>query len=105
MAEKSTKPVPGADGFKFRYEANRICLQNKSGKNVGEITFPDIDDKTVDIDHTYVDPSLRGQGLAAKLLDAAVDLIRSKGKKAVPTCSYVVAKFEENKDYQSLQPW
>ncbi|WP_062228303.1 GNAT family N-acetyltransferase [Aureimonas frigidaquae] len=49
-------------------------------------------------DHTYVPESLRGQGIAEKLLDYAVDFARQKGKKVVPACSYVRAQFERHPD-------
>jgi len=104
MQQETYKPVPGVEDMKFKYEANRIALQDKAGKEVGEITFPSIDTNTVEINHTFVDPSLRGQGLAAKLVEAAVEKLRNEGKKAVPTCSYVKARFEENSEYQSLVP-
>ena len=38
------------------------------GKIMGEVDYIDIDDHTVNITHTFVDPSLRGQGLASKML-------------------------------------
>jgi predicted GNAT family acetyltransferase len=42
------------------------------------------------IDHTFVDESLRGQGIASKLVQAAVDEIESKGGVVKATCSYAV---------------
>ena len=63
------------------------ALLDGGGRAIAEITFPDIDEDTVDINHTFVDESLRGQGMAGKLMEAAVNQIQSQGKKAVPTCS------------------
>lgn len=74
----------------FTYYPNRIALLDGGGRAIAEITFPDIDEDTVDINHTFVDESLRGQGMAGKLMEAAVNQIQSQGKKAVPTCSYAV---------------
>ena len=78
----------------FTYYPNRIALLDGGGRAIAEITFPDIDEDTVDINHTFVDESLRGQGMAGKLMEAAVNRIQSQGKKAVPTCSYAVKWFE-----------
>ncbi len=72
----------------FFSEANRILLQNKTGKMLGEITFPNVGKNTVEIDHTFVDSSLRGQGMAGKLVELAVEQIKSEGKQAIPTCTY-----------------
>jgi predicted GNAT family acetyltransferase len=66
------------------------------GALVAEVTFPDAGGGAVDINHTFVDESLRGQGVAAKLMQEAYDEIKAQGKKAVATCPYAVAWFERN---------
>ncbi|KAJ1271022.1 hypothetical protein BS78_06G096800 [Paspalum vaginatum] len=43
----------------------------------------------MDMVHTYVPRSKRGQGLAALLCDAAFAHARSRGMRVVPTCSYI----------------
>ena len=72
----------------FTIEKNRIFMQNESGKTLAEITFPETSDGVYTIDHTFVDESLRGQGVAAKLVQAAVDEIEKRGGKVKATCSY-----------------
>ena len=47
----------------------------------GEVTFPSIDQDTVDINHTFVDPSLRGMGMAGKLMEAAAGEIRRQERR------------------------
>jgi len=44
---------------------------------------------SMDLYHTFVPPSLRGGGIAAKLCDHAFDYADEKGFKIVPSCSYV----------------
>jgi uncharacterized protein len=41
------------------------------------------------ITHTGVHPSLQGQGIAAKLIDAAFEHARTNALKIDPVCSYV----------------
>jgi predicted GNAT family acetyltransferase len=41
------------------------------------------------ITHTFVPPELRGQGIAEKLVRAALDHARAGQLKVVPQCSYV----------------
>ncbi len=39
------------------------------------------------IDHTFVDDSLRGQGIAGKLVKTALEEIQSRNGKVTATCS------------------
>lgn len=71
-------------------EGNRIYMQDESGNMIAEITFPETAEGVFTIDHTFVDDSLRGQGIASKLVQAAVDEISSRGGKVEATCSYAV---------------
>ncbi|MBQ7154811.1 MAG: N-acetyltransferase [Synergistaceae bacterium] len=70
------------------FEANRIFLQDDYGKIIAEITFREVSHDVFVIDHTFVDESLRGQGMASKLVQAAVDEIQSRGGQVRATCSY-----------------
>lgn len=66
-------------------------------KNVlAEVTFPEVAPGVVEINHTFVDPSLRGQGIAGQLLERAADAIEESGRSARPTCSYAAAWFEKH---------
>jgi len=71
----------------FQYEKGRIFAEDATGKLLAEITFPVTDGVAV-IDHTFVDDSLRGQGVADQLVTAAVTQLRSQGVRVVPVCSY-----------------
>ncbi|MGI6152752.1 MAG: GNAT family N-acetyltransferase [Christensenellaceae bacterium] len=89
----------------FIYEENRIYLNDASGKMIAEITFPSVSDGVVDIDHTFVDSSLRGQGVADKLIRAAMEKIRKEGWSVIPSCSYAEKWFGKNPDQADvLQP-
>lgn len=82
---------------------NGIEYQDAQGNMLGEITYTQTDNPTViAADHTYVNPSLQGQGIAGKLLDLLVDDARSNNQKIQPLCSYVVAKFEKDRKYDDV---
>jgi GNAT superfamily N-acetyltransferase len=57
---------------------------------------------TVNINHTYVDDSLRGQGVADQLLRACTDDLRAGGKQAVATCSYAKRWFGSHPECRDL---
>lgn len=86
----------------FTYHSNQIALYDEQNKLLAEVTFPDTAANTVNINHTFVDDSLRGQGVAGKLMEAAAGQLRSQNKKAVLTCSYAVKWFEKHPEFSDL---
>jgi len=85
----------------FQHEQDCIYANDPSGNRIAEVTFP-IVGGVADINHTYVDPAYRGQGVADQLLTAAVEQISSSGLKARPTCSYAIRWFAEHPQYLYL---
>ena len=81
--------------MEYTVESSRI-LGKEGEKVLAEITFPEREPGMVVIDHTWVDPSLRGQGAAGKLVKMAADAIRQSGRKARATCSYARTWFENH---------
>lgn len=86
----------------FVHNENQIALYSETGDLLAEITFPNIDENTVDVNHTFVDSSLRGQGIAGKLMQELVGELEEKGLKAVATCSYAQGWFEKHAEYAHL---
>ena len=80
----------------FIKEDNRIYLENESKKTIAEVTFYEIKDGVYNIDHTFVDDSLRGDGIGSKLVEEAVNMIKSKGYKIQATCPFASKWLEEN---------
>ncbi len=83
--------------MEFKKETNRIYMENEEGNVIAEITFPENKEGICTIDHTFVDQSLRGKGIAGKLVQMAVDTIKAQNKKVEATCSYAQAWLEKNK--------
>ncbi len=48
------------------------------------------------IEHTFVDPAYRGQGLAGRLMEEAVKKAKGEGWHIVPICSYAKSYLEKN---------
>ena len=81
--------------MEFKKEENRIYKTDDTGKVIAEVTFPETAEGVYTIDHTFVDNSLRGQGIAGQLVQAAVDEITAKGGRVEATCSYAVKWLSE----------
>lgn len=84
--------------MEFITEKERIYAENTEGKIIAEITFP-LCGSVYNIDHTFVDESLRGQGVAGKLVRLAADEISRRGAKLAATCPYAVAWFARHPEY------
>lgn len=65
----------------FKYEENKIYLKNDDEKVVAEITFPNEKANIVNINYVFVDESMRGQGIANKIMKEAVKQIKNLVKK------------------------
>lgn len=88
--------------MEFIYNKNQVALLNENGRVIAEVTFPDVDADTVNIDHVFVDASLRGQGIAGKLLEATIKHLRGQGKNVILSCSYAIKWFEKHPEYESV---
>ena len=86
----------------IRQSDNGFYIESENGERSAEITFADRDENVIEVDHTFVDPSLRGQGVAGKLLNKVVEYARDTNKKIIPVCSYAQAKMLRNKEYEDV---
>lgn len=82
--------------MEFKKEENRIFLEDANSNIIAEIEFEEIEKGKYNIYHTFVDESLRGQGIASKLVEEAVKFIESKNGKVEATCSYAKKWLEKN---------
>ena len=51
---------------------------------------------------TFVPPSQRGQGIAAKLVDQLITAAREQEVKILPTCPYIKVKFDRHPDWSDV---
>lgn len=72
------------------------------GELAGVADYREQGDVTV-FPHTEIDPSRRGQGLGAVLVQGALDDVRTQGRTVVPTCWYVAEFIEQHADYADLR--
>ncbi|MDT2828772.1 GNAT family N-acetyltransferase [Enterococcus viikkiensis] len=81
---------------------DRFVLLNDEGNEAGEMTWSNAGPEIMIIDHTFVDPTYRGQQLAQKLVAAGVDKARKDGKKIIPLCPFAKKEFEEKPEYADV---
>jgi uncharacterized protein len=72
------------------------------GGREAELTYFTVDDNTLDYNHTFVPPDLRGSGAGGKVVRAALDYARKHGFSVRPTCSFVRAFAERHPEYEGI---
>ncbi len=83
-------------------DRGQFTLQ-RDGERVAEMTYLRLGPSRILVDHTYVAPELRGQGVARQLLDAAVAWARQTDTKISATCSYVVVQLARDASLRDVR--
>lgn len=73
---------------------NCIYAVDKDDRILAQISFHDAGRNIMEIDHTYVEGSMRGQGIAGDLMEKAVASIRGRHKKVTASCAYAAKWLE-----------
>ncbi len=60
-------------------------------------------DDVMTIEHTGVPMELRGQGIAAALVQNALTAARSAGWKVIPACSYAAKWMQRHREFDDLR--
>ena len=95
-----TAPIPD-----IRHESDErhgVFFIEREGRRVAELTYR-MSGADATVDHTWVDPRLRGGGEAKSLVEAAVAWARSGHVKLVPMCSYVRSVFDRTPAYSDVR--
>lgn len=82
--------------------SNKLYIGDDPQAPLAEIHFVEIGDDRLDVDHTFVSETLRGQGIGDLLVERVVDYARQHGKKIIPTCPFVKNRLERNKQYHDI---
>jgi len=89
MEEKVTHEKDN-ERFVVYIEGNEVYVEYTMAENV------------INLYHTFTDPALRGKGLAAQVVRAALEFAKKNNLKVIPTCSYVQAFIAKNDEYKEL---
>lgn len=75
----------------------------QDGEQLAEMTYRMEGQNVMAILHTGVRDALRGQGVAGKLLEAALTHVRNNQLTVRPICSYVAGVFDKRPELASLR--
>ncbi len=82
--------------------SGRYVIDLPDGREA-EMTYKVSADRGLVIDHTYVPPEYRSEGLAYRLVEQAVSDARASGARITPLCSYVAAQFRRHPEWSDLR--
>lgn len=88
------------DVFRDNQEGRRYELVN-GDELLGEIRYR-TEPGVIVLVHTQVAPQAEGQGVGSRLVAAALENIRSRGLRLVPTCRFVKAYLERHPEQLDL---
>lgn len=84
--------------MEYQISNGRIFCLDENQELMAETTYVDLATGEVDIDHTYVNPILRGQGVASEMMEVVAKHLRENGLKATATCSYANKWLQNNRE-------
>jgi len=76
----------------------------RGGERLGELKYLKPGPGRAVLEHTSVSDVLRGQGVARRLVDAAVAWARESGVKLVPVCTYAKKVLEHDPSFRDVLP-
>jgi predicted GNAT family acetyltransferase len=79
---------------------NRFTLDR--GGAVAYITYREVDAHTLDLDHTFVPPALRGGGIASQLTEHALRYARARGARVIASCPFVATYLARHPEHRDL---
>lgn len=82
----------------WKYENGRIYSTNENNELEAETTYIFKENGEIIIDHTFVNPALRGQNVAGTMMEVVSKYLRENGLKASATCPYANAWLIKHRD-------
>lgn len=86
----------------FKTDERRFYLENSEGKVIAYVGYVVSGENVLIIDGTFVDPSLRGQGIGESLIEQVIKLAIDNDKKIFPLCPFARKVMEANEGFKQL---
>lgn len=76
-------------------DSDRFYVCDSTNQEIAEMTFTRIGENKATIDHTYIAPTYRGQGIADELLKLVVKTLQQEKREIIPLCSFALKKLDK----------
>lgn len=88
--------------IKLNKDKDQFYIGENETNFLAEAAFKHRDNGVIVLYHTFVDDSLRGQGIAKILVDKVVEYARENNLKIIPTCSYASKVLNKDASYDDV---
>ena len=82
-------------------EVGRRFVHEREGM-VSYLVYHPLDERTVDFASTYTPPAMRGRGIAARIVEKALEWADEKGLEVVPSCWFVAEYIERQPKWRKV---
>lgn len=79
---------------------HRFELKTKGKLSI--VDYEQVDDETLALTHTEVDPSLEGQGVGTHLVEGVLAFAEQNNLKIVPLCPFVAVYIKRHPDWSRI---
>lgn len=66
------------------------------------VAYQNVNDETLALTHTEVDPRLEGQGVGSHLVQGVLEYVEQNNLKIVPLCPFVAAYLKRHPDWNRV---
>lgn len=74
----------------------------KTGGKLSIVDYQQVDDETLALTHTEVDPSLEGQGVGSHLVQGVLEYVDRNNLKIVSLCPFVTVYIKRHPDWNRV---
>jgi len=93
------KPTTGASITDNRHHHR---FEMKRDGKLSIVDYQQVDDETIALTHTEVDPSQEGQGVGSHLVQGVLEYVERNNLKIVPLCSFVAVYIKRHPDWNRV---
>lgn len=69
---------------------------------IAHMTYSRVDPNNIIVDHTAVNPKMKGQGTGKQIVQHMVDWARKNNQKVLPLCTFAKATIERNPEMHDI---
>lgn len=80
----------------------RSRFELETDGKLGIVEYQPIDNETIALTHTEIDPSQEGKGVGSKLVEEVLQFVEEQNLKVVPLCPFVSAYLKRHPDWNRV---